>query len=134
MANTKLLSFIIGSSLIPTFISFSYICKAYKKANRPSDIPYELFPIFIPFMFGLCNIISVYLQNKYNYGDNISFIVGGLIGVIFSLFRRFLLNLPVTIFNFTETNQWMVHIIAFFLYGSIFRVILQSLNKYFNLV
>ena len=66
-----LLSFIIGSSIISTIISFSYIGSAFRKSKRPSDIPYEMFPIFIPIMFGIFNVINVILIKKYRFNENI---------------------------------------------------------------
>jgi len=84
-------------------------------------------------MFGIFNIINVYLQRKYKT-ENISFFIGSLMGVIFSIIGRFGMNLPTKIFGFNNKNQYQVHLIAFFLYGLIFRIIIQCFNRCFNLI
>lgn len=124
-----LLAFIIGSSIIITLITFLYLGRAYQKADRPKDIPYETVAIFVPVMYGLFNVINYILQVKYNQSPNISFIVGGTMGLIFSLIGRFGYDLPVRIFNFTKEREHYVHFIAPILYGLIFRFSLQPFNQ-----
>jgi hypothetical protein len=119
-------SFIIGSSIISTIITFSYMGFYFRKENRPSSIPFELFSIGIPIIFGLFNIINVYLQRKYKT-ENIAFFVGATMGLLFSIIGMFILNIPTKIFN-------LVHLIEFFLYGLIFQFGIQYFNKYFNLI
>jgi len=129
-----LLLFIIGASLLSAIISFSYIGHAFKQAGRPSDVPYEIFPVFILFMFGLTNVVSYWLMTKYKLNPNWIFVFGGLMGVIFSFFGRFGLDLPKRIFGFNTPNEHLVHLYAFILYGLIFRFIVLNLNRYFGLM
>ena len=127
-----LLAFIIGSSIIIFLITFLYVGYAYRKSNRPDDLPYEIAPVIIPIMYGLFNIINVGLQSK-GYSPNIAFIVGAIMGEIFSLVGRFKYNLPILIFGFDKSNAYLVHLIAPILYGLIFRFPLQKINQLFLL-
>jgi hypothetical protein len=122
------LSFIIGASILSTIVSFSYIGYAYSKKRL--NFPYELIPIFISIMFGIFNIINVYTRKKY---DNklTTFLVGGIMGLLFSIVGRFGYDLPIRMFNFTRGNEYMVHIYAFLLYGTIFSLIVQPIDEYF---
>jgi len=119
-------AFIIGSSIISTIISLTYIGNAFRNSGRPSDIPYEILPIFIAIMFGIFNMINVY----FDFRGMETFILGGIMGVIFSIIGRFGYNLPTRIFGFSD-NEYLVHFIAFVLYGTIFRFIVQPLNERF---
>jgi hypothetical protein len=120
--------FIFGSSILSTIITLTYVGNAFFRAGRPSEIPYELFAIFIPILFGIFNVIIMYFVKKYN-NNNLAFLIGGIMGLIFSLIGRFKLNLPIKIFNFNTSNAHLVHIIAFIMYGTIFRFGIINLNK-----
>jgi hypothetical protein len=118
--------FIISSFV--SIITIGYLGLAYNKQNRPSNIPYELFPVFIPILYGIFGLVNYYAIIK--YGTNCSFFVGMLFGLILSLIGRFGLNLPKLLFNFTETTQYKVHIYAIFIYASIFQFIITPLTNY----
>ena len=118
--------FIISSFV--SIITIGYLGLAYNKQNRPSNIPYELFPVFIPILYGIFGLVNYYAIIK--YGTNYSFFVGMLFGLILSLIGRFGLNLPKLLFNFTETTQYKVHIYAIFIYASIFQFIITPLTNY----
>ncbi len=123
-----LLAFIIASSIIILFITYLYLGTAYVRAGRPKHIPFEYVMPFIGVMYGMFNVLNVYLQRK-GFGPNISLLVGATMGELFSIIGRFGYNLPVDIFGFKKENEYMVHIIAPILYGIIFRFGLQPLNK-----
>ncbi len=53
----------------------------------PSTIPYELFPIFIPLLYGIFGLINYYIISK--YGNNYSIIVGMALGILLSIIGRF---------------------------------------------
>ena len=124
------IAFIIGSSILITLITLLYVGYAFRKAGRPSDIPYELYAIFIPIMYGVFNVANVYLQKKYKFCPNISLAVGALFGLLLSFFGRFGYDLPKRIFEFSEQTESRVHIIAPVMYALIFRFIVQPVNEY----
>lgn len=120
----------INIFLISSFISIitlGYTGIAYKNNNHPSTIPYELFPIFIPLLYGIFGLINYYIIT--NYGNNYSTIVGMVFGILLSIIGRFGLNLPIKLFNFTKNTSYKVHVYAIIMYSVIFRwVITPSVN------
>ena len=119
-------TFLITSSLPVFGITLLYLAKAFKQSNRPSDIPYELFAIFIPLLYGIFGVINHYIINK--YGINYSIIVGILFGLLLSSIGRFQLGLPIKIFGFTEENDYLVHIYAAIIYALVFRFIVTPIT------
>lgn len=118
-------AFIVGSSIAATIISLGYIGRAFEKAGRPSDVPFELIAIVIPVAYGIANIINVRLGNTISSAA----LTGAALGFLFSLGGRFLLHLPVKIFDISSQNAAIVHVIAPVLYALIFVVIVRQLNK-----
>ena len=105
-----------------------YVGHAFNTRGRPNNIPYELFPIFIPFIYGLFGILNYIAISQ--YGDNMSLVVGGIFGILLSFIGRFYLDLPQKMFNFTSNNEHMVHLYAFFLYAIVFRGIMTPILNY----
>ena len=121
----------INIFLISSFISIitlGYIGIAYNNKNRPSTIPYELFPILIPVLYGIFGLINYYIIT--NYGNNYSIIVGMVFGILLSIIGRFGLNLPIKLFNFTKKTSYKVHIYAIIMYAIIFRSLVTPLTNY----
>lgn len=99
---------ILNVFLISSFISIItlvYIGLAYNNKNRPSTIPYELFPIFIPLLYGIFGVINYYIIS--NYGNNYSIIVGMVFGILLSIIGRFCLDLPIKLFDFTNNTSYI---------------------------
>ena len=129
--------FIIGSSIISTFITFTYIGTAINKnvnkTNMSEICSYTFYMyISIAIMYGLANILNVILLQNIMKINSLyaSVITGACLGFIFSIIGIFYLNLPTTIFGYKD-NQWQVHIIAIILYSFIFGFIINNLNNYF---
>jgi hypothetical protein len=117
--------------LISSFISIitlGYVGNAYSNKNRPSTIPYELFPIFIPLLYGIFGVINYYIIS--NYGNNHSIIVGTVFGMLLSTIGRFGLDLPIKLFNFRKNTSYKVHIYAIIMYAIIFRLLVTPLTNY----
>jgi hypothetical protein len=122
---------IINVFIISGFISLitiTYVGFAYTKHQCSQRIPYKLFPIFIPILYGIFGIINYYIIM--NYGIKFSFIIGMLLGLTLSIIGRFGLNLPLLIFDFTKQTENNVHIIAMVLYAVIFQFIITPLTTY----
>lgn len=117
----NILLFVIGSSLLGTFVSEFYIGRANRKHKGIEN--YEIVPFGISLLYGIFNILS--------YHSGIPFLFGGLQGLVFSIFGRFFMdNLPVKMFGFTNENAYLVHPLAFIFYGLIHVFILYPLTKY----
>jgi hypothetical protein len=122
----KELSIFFATSFI-SIITFVYLGMAFKKHGRPSEIPYELFPIFLPILYGLFGVINYKIISKYK-NVNYSLFVGALLGITLSFIGRFMLNLPTKIFDFTKKNEYKVHMYAIVIYALIFRFIVTPLT------
>ena len=123
-----LLAFVIGSSLPSVLISNLYI----GLSNQRKDIVkrYEFFPLGIALLFGIYNIINYLLYKKLK-NDSSAIIIGILFGLTLSLIGRFIFDLPTRLFNFTKSNEYIVHMYASILYSFVFFFIIQNLNKLF---
>lgn len=108
-----LLSFLIGSSI------FAISLQALYKPNT------KLSPILIPILFGLTNVLNVYLQNKFKT-ENISIFAGFLVSLLmYFIYKRF--DLESRLSKHKE-------VIMTILYVFIFGVVIQYLNNYLNLL
>jgi len=125
---TNLTVFFISSFI--SIITLGYVGIAYKNNNRPSTIPYELFPIFIPLLYGIFGLINYYIITKYE--NKYSLIVGMVFGILLSIIGRFVLDLPIKLFNFTKNTSYKVHIYAVIIYAIIFRWIITPLINFIN--
>lgn len=121
-------AFIVGSSIVSTFVSLAYIGHAFSVKGRPSFMPYEWIAVTIPVIYGAANVVNVY------FGDTMtsSLTVGALVGLALSIVGRFALRLPTRIFSFSVDNEWAVHPIAMVLYALIFGFVVHSWNKQNN--
>jgi len=111
-----------------SIITLGYIGIAYQNKNRPTTIPYELFPIVIPILYGVFGVLNYYIVS--NYGNHYSIVVGMVVGLLFSSIGRFGLDLPIQLFDFTKKTSYMVHIYALLLYAIIFRWIITPTVHY----
>ena len=131
-----LLAFIIGSSLASTIFSLSYMGVANVQFK---GIPnYEYMAFYVPLFYGAFNVLTVALTKKFDkfkYATlAIPAIVGALHGLVFSSFGRYVLNnLPVKNFQFTENNEWQMHLYAMAYYAIIYGVVVSFLNKLYFL-
>ena len=123
----KTMNIFIISSVI-SLITIAYISSAYIKNKCPQNVPYGLFLIFIPLLYGIFGVINYYVINK--YGIKYSFVIGMIFGLLLSLIGRFKLNLPQQLFNFTKKTEYKVHIYAIILYACIFQFIITPLTQY----
>jgi hypothetical protein len=118
--------FIISSFV--SLITIGYVGQAYTNRGCPANVPYELFPIFIPLLYGIFGLVNYYVTEK--FGSKYSFLVGMLFGLLLSFIGRFGLNLPELIFDFTKKTEYKVHIYAMVLYAGIFQFLITPLTDY----
>jgi hypothetical protein len=118
---------IFARSLTVSLITLMYVGFAFKNAGRPSSVPFELIAIFVPIFYGLFGMFDASLTAK--FGGNYSLLVGAMVGLVFSLFGHFAMDLPKDIFKFTSRESaHIVHLYAILLYSVIFRFIVHPLN------
>ena len=130
------LAFMIGSSLPATIFSLSYIGLANLQFKGIKN--YEYMAIYVPLYYGVFNVLNVAFSRKFKAFKYLSiaipFIVGGLHGLLFSVYGRYLMgNLPVKNFQFKESEAWLVHIYAFMYYAAVYGIVISLVNKMYLL-
>ena len=113
---------------ILSLITLGYIGVAYVTKGYPEAVPFRLFAITLPILYGIFGLINYYVIKT--FGRHYSFIVGSIFGLLLSSAGRFVLNLPQLLFGFTGKTEYRVHLIAVILYGSIFQFIMTPLTRY----
>lgn len=123
------LAFVIGSSVMSTFVTMFYVGHAFARSGCPCDVGLQWLGLIVPVLYGLANIVLV----KYGNGLMVAVLAGAGLGLVLSLIGRFALGLPRKIFGFSVANEWRVHFIAAALYIGIFVFIVRNINAYFGL-
>jgi len=111
-----------------SLITLWYVGFAYVAKKCPLNVHFELFPIFIPLLYGIFGLLNYYIIQ--NYGNNYSIGVGMVFGILLSIIGRFGLDLPVKLFNLTTNTSYKVHIYALIMYAVIFRMIITPLVNF----
>lgn len=125
-----ILSFILGSSVVSTFITFLYLGIGVERADNPDILGYSFFPILIPLMYGGFNVFNVVMSDRFGMGENFACVSGALLGLSLSYLGRFVFKLPEKVFKMKKQDEWLVHVLAAVMYCLIFRLIIQNLNDY----
>ena len=121
-AYDNFVSFLIGSSIIGSFISIMYIGSGFAEwrqsgnwdVNEFNDFEMSIMAVLI--LIGLANVLAQNLVAVTgSYWMNV--LVGILFGLMLSSMGRFGYGFPIKVFGFTESNEWTVHMYAALLYG-----------------
>ena len=119
--------FLVG--MATSIITLSYIFLFYEKAGHPKQVPILTITLLVMTMFGVFAMLDHYIVDKTESYYS-SLLVGALAGLIFSLFGRFMFNLPILIFNFKPENAYEVHYKAPLIYAIIFFLIKTPIINY----
>lgn len=82
-----------------------------------------------PFLLTFFIVLFYIIFNNIAFKYKSPFLIGGVLGLFFSIIGRFVLDLPRKLFMIK--NEWIVHPGAFIIYGIYFRYFLHPLNKKF---
>lgn len=131
--------FLVGSSVVSALPTLLYVGMAQRKnrislineSNSPElssflSIPFETIIIGILVAYGITHALINLDPEEPCEEDpceeeakiSIAF-KGAILGLSLSLVGRFVLDLPVKMFNMSREDAWMVHPIAMFLYAFI---------------
>lgn len=101
-------SFVIGSSL-PVFLIFFLTIGSIDDTTK--NYSYKKYTIITPLYFGLVNIVSTYISNKYNISlKKRLFYTSLLSGLFVSIYGRLQKS-----YNFTK-QEWIMHNLISFIY------------------
>ena len=125
-------SFVIGSCLFSSMFSYSYVIIGFRLSDRPADkVTIESMYFWISYLFGISNIIMIALKQAFSIDFVLyPFIIGYCVGMGFTIYGRFRMDLPIILFGFNAKNQYIVHIVTPFAYALVFQLIVHSLNQY----
>jgi len=130
MSNNLLKSFVIGSSLPATAITFLYMGRGFHKSGHTGVDHYEIIPFLIPTILGTLNMASIWAQTTYQVSPLLSQSLAGVgAGLVLSTIGHEVLDLPTRIFNISLEKQQYVHIGAALMYATIYAVVINYLNK-----
>jgi hypothetical protein len=133
ITKNDVLAFIIGASLpAPIYHSFVHGFMP-KKLNH--NISIEFIPLILSISFGITNIIYVkQMKDKDEKTQHLITVLTGIIlGILASLYGRFIIKLPTKLFNIDLDDQWIVHILTPLFFTIIMYVIIKPLDEYFEL-
>lgn len=125
MFKNNIHAFFLSSSLPASMITLAYLAYGYAKEKRPNDVPYELFGLLVPLIFGIFGVLN---YNATKFGSYNSLIVGALFGLIISLIGRYVFNIPLKLFGLKDNKQRIVHLYAPILYSLIFYIIISPMQ------
>jgi len=123
-------AFLIGSSIQSTVISATFIVRKYlSKFYKPQfDKNTALLPIIAPIMFGVANMMTVYLVHDRNYSQWIPYYMGAALGLLFSLPNLINIDPLSTVFGFKIKNSYLNGIVGVLIYIFVFGYIIGFLN------
>lgn len=123
-------AFLIGSSIQSTVISATFITKKYlSKFYKPQfNKNTALLPIIAPIMFGIANMMTVYLVYYRNYSNWIPYYMGAALGLLFSLPNLISIDPLSTVFGFKIKNSYLNGIVGVLIYIFVFGYIIGFLN------
>ena len=124
-------AFLIGSSIQSTVISTTFIVKKYLSKFYKPNFSKEtaLLPVLAPILFGIANIITVYLVYDLKYTNWISYYIGAILGLIFSLPNLINIDPLSTVFGIKIKNGFLNGIISVLIYIFVFGYLIGSLNN-----
>lgn len=123
-------AFLIGSSIQSTVISTTFIVKKYLSKFYKPDFSNNtaLLPIIAPILFGIANMINVYLVYGMNYSKWTPYYMGALLGLIFSLPNVVNIDPLSTVFGLKIKNPYLNGIIGILIYIFVFGYLIGFLN------
>lgn len=124
-------AFLIGSSIQSTVISATFISKKYlSRFYKPNfNKNTVLLPIIAPIMFGVANMIAVYLVYDRNYSNWIPYYIGAILGLLFSLPNLIDIDPLSTVFGFKIKNPYINGIVGILIYIFVFGYLIGFLNN-----
>ena len=128
-------AFIAGLVFPATFLPFAYSTLFIMDMGEVRITPLEFFPLFVPIIFGLWNVIYWAIGERCTLKDRNKrlWFTGASLGVVVSLFGVFFLALPQLLFGFTGLMVYSPLLFVPIIYGLMWRYIVKHLNDLMGL-
>ncbi len=128
-------AFVIGSSFPVVIWPFFYLgVSSYRYPE--ADFSMDLVPVSLPFIFGFYNALILATKRRWFAEASMNYYLatGAIFGFALSLYGNFGKNIPVDLFQFTDTRiQYIVIPVAMLLYALVWRYIAGNLNRLFTI-
>jgi len=127
-------AFIAGSAFPVLIWPFLYLGIPFT-LNPQSGFQMGLTAIFLPFVYGFTNILTIFLQKRWppkNLNSRM-LTIGALLGLVLSLLGNFMSNIPTNLFLLQSSIRYITIPLAILMYALIWRYIVKNLNKIFGL-
>lgn len=124
-------AFLLGSSIQSTVISTTFVVKKYlSKFYKPQFTGNTvLLPVLAPILFGIANVITVYLIHFNKKSEYIQYYMGAFLGFIFSLPNLINIDPLSTVFGLKISNPYVNGIVGMFIYIFVFGYLIGRLNS-----
>lgn len=124
-------AFLLGSSIQSTVISTTFVVKKYlSKFYKPQFSENTvLLPVLAPILFGIANVITVYLIHFNKKPEYIQYYMGAFLGFIFSLPNLINIDPLSTVFGLKINNPYINGIVGMFIYIFVFGYLIGKLNS-----
>lgn len=120
-------AFAVASAIPVTVWPLAGLAVASARAN--SDLNFSLVAIFLPVLFGLCNVATVLTGMRRN---RITMLVAGaVIGLVLASIGSYL-GIPQRVYGLTEQSRWLVLIGGPIFYGLVWAFALLPLERLIN--
>ena len=118
--------FVLGSSIFGTLSSFSLLNNF--DLNISNIDKFKSLNVALPVLLGIGSVVAFFLF-KYIKSQLVYLIIGGVFGLLMTLYGDYVLELTPKVFGFDEDNKMMVYGVSMAVYAFIFFFILRPLAK-----
>jgi hypothetical protein len=123
-------SFLIGTSIQSSIISYSFIIRKYfAKYYNAHYTTGSLLPLLATLLFGLTNMINVYLVYSLKFPRYISYGIGAILGSVLLFSNVFKIDPLETIFGIKIQNTLINGIVSIAIYSIIFGYFIGFINE-----
>lgn len=116
--------FILGSSLLGTFSSLSFLNNFDININNVDK--FKSLNVMLPLLLGVGSIVAFFLF-RYIKSQLVYLVVGGVFGLLMTLYGDYVLKLTPKVFGFDEDNKMAVYGVSMAIFAVIFFFVLKPL-------
>lgn len=116
--------FALGSSILGSFSSLSLLNKF--QINKMNVNKFRSLSVILPIILGIGTVIAFFLFKYLKY-QVVYMILGGIFGLIMTLYGKYILELTPKVFGIDEDKEYLVYLSAIGVYAVLFFFVLRPL-------
>jgi len=131
MCKKEIKAFLAGMAFPAALLSIVYTVSYLLKFPPVLEYPFQFVPIWVPWIFGLTNIIIVKFDKELPQVKKATkyWATGITLGFILATFGIVVVEVPIIIFGWFGVEQLYAYLFVPLVYGLIWRYIVWPLNK-----